>query len=310
LDYALAQGINFIDTAEMYPVPPRAATQGRTEQYIGTWLQQRGHRDQLILASKVAGRSTELSYLRNGTVCLDRRNIVAALEASLRRLRTDYLDLYQVHWPDRSTNYFGRLGYQLNDAPSVPIAETLQVLQEQVQAGKIRYIGVSNETPWGVLEYLRQAERQGLPRIVTIQNPYSLVNRVFEIGLAEIAHREGVELLAYSPLAFGLLTGKYLDGARPPGARLTLFERFTRYSEPEAEGPIRAYVTVAQQHGLDPAQMALAYVQRQPFVAATILGATTMAQLQSDIASSELELSPAVLAAIEQLHRRQPNPCP
>src|SRR5512144_750711 len=222
LDYALAQGVNFIDTAEMYPVPPRAETQGLTERYIGTWLKQRGNRDKVILASKVAGRSQELSYLRANPVCLDRRNIVAALDASLKRLQTDYIDLYQVHWPDRQTNFFGRLGYAPNDSPSIPILETLQALQEQVQAGKIRYIGISNETPWGLMKYLQLAERYNLPRAVSIQNPYSLLNRTFEIGLAEIAHQEGVGLLAYSPLAFGVLTGKYLNGRRPPGARLTL----------------------------------------------------------------------------------------
>jgi aryl-alcohol dehydrogenase-like predicted oxidoreductase len=310
LDYALEQGVNFIDTAEMYPVPPRAPTQGRTEQYIGTWFKQRGNRARVVLASKVAGRSQELAYLRRSPVCLDRRNIVQALEDSLRRLQTDYIDLYQVHWPDRQTNYFGRLGYQPNEAPSIPIAETLEVLGEQVRAGKIRYIGVSNETPWGVMEYLLLSERMGLPRIITIQNPYNLLNRTFEIGLAEIAHREGVGLLAYSPLAFGILTGKYLDGRQPPKARLTLFERFARYKTPEAEQPTRAYMELARRHGLDPAQMALAYINSRPFLAATLVGATTLEQLISDIASIDVYLSEEVLEAIEAIHVRQPNPCP
>ncbi|MCP5419069.1 MAG: NADP(H)-dependent aldo-keto reductase [Gammaproteobacteria bacterium] len=310
LDYAVEQGVNFMDTAEMYPVPPRAATQGRTEQYLGTWMRQRGNRAQLVLASKVAGRSQELSYLRRAPVCLDRRNIVQALEDSLRRLQTDYLDLYQVHWPDRQTNFFGRLGYQPNDDRFIPIAETLEVLGEQVRAGKIRYIGVSNETPWGVMEYLRVSERMGLPRIVTIQNPYNLLNRTFEIGLAEIAHREGVGLLAYSPLAFGMLTGKYLDGQLPPKGRLTLFERFSRYKTREAEQPTRDYVELARRHGLDPAQMALAYVNSRPFLAANIIGATSVEQLAIDIGSIDLQLPAAVLDEIEAIHVRQPNPCP
>ena len=310
LDYALSQGINFIDTAEIYPVPPRAETQGLTERYIGNWLTQRGNRDSIVLASKVAGRSEELSYLRQGSICLDRRNVVEALHASLRRLQTDYIDLYQVHWPDRQTNYFGRLGYVSNETPAVPILETLEALHGQVQAGKIRYLGVSNETPWGVMSYLQTAERFNLPRVVTIQNPYNLLNRTFEIGLAEIAHREGVGLLAYSPLAFGVLSGKYLDGKRPPNARLTRFERFIRYKTPEAETPVCAYVALAKEYGLDPAQMALAYVNSRSFVAANIIGATTMAQLASDIATIDLTLSTEILQRIEAIHRSQPNPCP
>lgn len=310
LDYALAQGINFIDTAEMYPVPPRAPTQGATERHIGGWLKQRGGRDRLTLATKVTGRGQEFAYLRAGEVCLDRRNIAQALEGSLRRLQTDYIDLYQVHWPDRRTNFFGRLGYTPNDEPSVPILATLQALQEQVQAGKIRYIGVSNETPWGLMTYLHLAERHGLPRAVTIQNPYNLLNRAFEIGLAEIAQREAVGLLAYSPLAFGVLSGKYLDGRRPPGARLTRFERFTRYQTAEAEAPLRAYMQLAREHALDPAQLALAFVHSRPFVTATIIGATSMEQLAGDIASIDVALSPAVMERIDAIHRGQPNPCP
>jgi len=291
-------------------VPPRAETRGRTERFIGNWLKQRGNRDNVVLASKVAGRSPELSYLRQGLVCLNRRNIVQALEGSLQRLQTDYIDLYQVHWPDRQTNFFGRLGYAPNNALSVPLEETLEILNEQVKAGKIRYIGVSNETPWGLMRYLQLAEHGELPRVVTIQNPYSLLNRTFEIGLAEIAHREQVGLLAYSPLAFGVLTGKYLDGQRPRGARLTLFERFARYNTPEAEAPIQAYVALARERGLDPAQLALAYVNSRPFVAANIIGATTLEQLATDIASIAIDLAPKVLERIEAIHRRQPNPCP
>ncbi len=311
LDYAIGQGVNFIDVAEMYPVPPRAETRGLTEQYVGTWLKSRGSRDKVILATKVIGRSSELGYMRQGEICLDRRNIASAVAGSLKRLQTDYIDLYQVHWPDRRTNFFGKLGYSpQEDDECVPIVETLEALNEQVKAGKIRHIGVSNETPWGVMTYLNSAQRLGLPRIVSIQNPYNLLNRSFEVGLAEIAHRESVPLLAYSPLAFGVLSGKYLDGARPEGARLTMFERFVRYLVPEAEAPTRAYVQLARETGLDPAQMALAYINSRPFVAANIIGATTMTQLGADIASIDVTLDDDVIDRIEAIHRSQPNPCP
>ena len=311
LDYALDRGVNFIDTAEMYPVPPRAETQGRTEQYIGTWLKARKCRDKVVLATKVVGRGRDMDYIRSGEICLDRRNIALAVSNSLKRLQTDYIDLYQVHWPDRRTNYFGQLGYVARaDDEAIPIVETLEALNEQVKAGKIRHIGVSNETPWGLMTYLNIAERLGLPRAVSIQNPYNLLNRSFEIGLSEIAHRENVSLLAYSPLAFGVLTGKYLNGARPAKARLSLFERFQRYNVPEAAVPTLAYVQLAQEYNLDPAQMALAFVNLQPFVGANIIGATSLEQLKSNIASIDVALSDEVLERIEQIHRQQPNPCP
>ncbi len=311
LDRALAAGINFIDTAEIYPVPPKAETQGRTEAYIGSWLSRRRCRDRLIIASKVAGPGDWVSYLRPGTVRLDRRNIEAAVNESLKRLRTDYIDLYQVHWPDRDTNFFGRLGYlHPADDLSVPIAETLEALAQLAQAGKIRHAGLSNETPWGAMHYLGLAERTGLPRVVSIQNPYNLLNRSFEIGLAEIAHREDLGLLAYSPLAFGVLSGKYLGGRRPPAARLTLFERFTRYSSPQAAAATQAYVQLALRHGLDPAQMALAFVASRPFVTACIIGATTSEQLEADLEGAQMRLSREVLESIEAIHTGQPNPCP
>ncbi len=311
LDYALAHGINFIDSAEMYPVPPRAGTQGLTETYIGTWLAARRCRDRVVLASKVAGPGDELHYLRGGNPRLDRRNVLAALDASLRRLQTDYLDLYQVHWPARHTNFFGRLGYTPEPEPdATPIGETLEALAEAVRAGKVRHIGISNETPWGVMRYLEIAQREGLPRIVSVQNPYNLLNRTFEIGLAEIAHREAVGLLAYSPLAFGVLSGKYLGGTQPPGARLTLFERFQRYSNPQGEAATRAYVELARDNGLDPAQMALAFVNTRGFLTSTIIGATHLEQLAADIAGIGIELSLAVLEGIEAIHREHPNPCP
>jgi aryl-alcohol dehydrogenase-like predicted oxidoreductase len=311
LDRAVAAGINFIDTAEMYPVPPKAETMGRTEEYIGRWLAARGGRDKLILASKVAGPGDWLPYIRGGNNRLDRANIEQALEDSLRRLRTDYLDLYQLHWPDRQTNFFGQLGYQHPaEDTSVPLLETLEVLGDLVQSGKVRHVGLSNETPWGTMRFLELAERHGLPRMVSIQNPYNLLNRSFEIGLAEVAIREQCGLLAYSPMAFGALSGKYLDGKRPPDGRLTLFSRFNRYSNEQAVAATADYVAVARRHGLDPAQMALAFVTSRPFVTSNIIGATTMAQLEQNLGSIDLELSEALLAEIEAVHTRQPNPSP
>ncbi|ADO10668.1 NADP(H)-dependent aldo-keto reductase [Pantoea vagans] len=311
LDLAIRSGINFIDTAEMYPVPPRPETQGLTEQYIGSWLKQRGSRDKIILASKVAGPSRGNDASIRPDMALDRKNIRAALDASLKRLNTDYLDLYQLHWPQRQTNYFGKLGYQYSETTAqVTLLETLEALTEQVRAGKIRYIGVSNETAWGVMRYLQLAEKHELPRIISIQNPYSLLNRSFEVGLAEISQHEGVELLAYSSLAFGTLSGKYLNGAQPAGARNTLFSRFTRYSGEQSQKAIAEYVALAQQHQIDPSQMALAYVRQQPFVASTLLGATTLEQLQINIDSFNLTLNTEILEGIEAIHRRYTYPAP
>lgn len=309
MDYAIAQGVTFWDTAEMYPVPPMAETQGRTEQYIGTWFKKTGRRKEVILASKVTGPG--FGYLRGGTR-LDRRSVLSACEDNLRRLQTDYIDLYQVHWPQRPTNYFGKLGYEhVEAAPNdVPIEETLGALDELVKQGKVRHVGVSNETPWGLHEYLRASREKKLARIASIQNPYSLLNRSFEVGLAEFAHRENIGLLAYSPMAFGVLSGKYLGGKRPPDGRVTLFARFSRYSNPQADAATEAYVELARQHGLDPAQMALAYVNSRPFVTSTIIGATTMDQLRSDIASEQVKLSKDVLAGIEAIHKRYTIPCP
>ncbi len=310
LDYAVDAGINFIDAAEMYPVPPRPETQGLTEQYLGNWLARRGRRDDLVIASKVAGPGNGLTYLRNGPR-LTRDHIREACDASLRRLQTDYLDLYQVHWPDRSTNFFGRLGYRhRDDEESTPIEETLGALHELVQEGKVRHIGLSNETPWGTMKYLQLAEKNGWPRPVSIQNPYNLLNRTFEQGLAEIAHREGVGLLAYSPLAFGMLTGKYLDGQRPENARITLFSRFVRYKGERAEKAIRAYCELAREHNLSPAHLALAWVNSRAFVTSNIIGATTMAQLKENIGSASVTLSEDVLEALEGLHREFTYPCP
>jgi aryl-alcohol dehydrogenase-like predicted oxidoreductase len=314
LDLALAAGVNFIDTAEMYPVPPTADTYTLTEQYLGRWLKKRGRRDDIILASKVSGPAEWLDYVRDGQACLNRANIEAAVHGSLERLQTDYLDLYQLHWPDRKTNYFGELGYQYQPGQPVDdgtaIEETLRVLADLVAAGKIRQVGLSNETPWGTMAFLRLAEQYGLPRMVSVQNPYNLLNRSFEVGMAEISHRENCGLLAYSPLAFGVLSGKYLNAHQPKNARLSLYERFTRYSNPESEAATAAYVALAREHGLDPAQMALAYVTAQPFVSSNIIGATSLAQLQSNLDSAALELDAAVLDGIAAIHQRQPNPAP
>ena len=309
LDFATGRGINFIDAAEMYPVPPKAETQGRTEEYLGSWLSRTGRRSEVVIATKVIGPGL-FPYIRGGPR-LDRASVLAACESSLRRLKTDYIDLYQVHWPQRGVNSFGKLGYEhRDDDQAVPIEETLGAMAELQRQGKIRHVGVSNETPWGVSEYLRLSRERGLPRIASIQNPYSLLNRSFEVGLAEFVHRERIGMLAYSPLAFGVLAGKYLYGARPPDGRLTLFARFTRYNGPEAELAARQYVALAREQGLDPAQMALAFVQSRPFIASTIIGATTMAQLDSNIGSAEVVLGRAVLKSIEEIHSRFTIPCP
>ncbi|GHC24943.1 NADP(H)-dependent aldo-keto reductase [Aidingimonas halophila] len=308
LDRAVAFGINFIDTAEMYPVPPKADTQGRTESYIGSWLRRRQCRDDVIIATKATGPGLE--HIRGGPR-LTRDHLHQAIDGSLSRLQTDYIDLYQLHWPDRHTNFFGQLGYTPDDdEDATALEETLSALKELVDAGKVRAIGLSNDTPWGVMQCLRLAETMDVPRVASIQNPYNLLNRSFEVGLAEIAHRECVGLLAYSPLAFGVLSGKYLDGARPPKGRLTLFERFKRYTSEAAEQATRAYVKIARQHGLDPAQMALAYVNSRPFLTSNIIGATTMEQLETNLASEGLRLDQEVIDAIENVHKRLPNPCP
>ena len=311
LDAATSAGVNFIDTAELYPVPPIGETYTRTEQYIGNWLKRRGKRDDLIIATKIAGRSSGLTHIREGHSCFDSNNIDTALHNSLKRLQTDYVDLYQLHWPDRNTNYFGKLGFEHeNDDYAIPIEQTLRNLARHISEGKIRYIGLSNETPWGVMEFLRLSEKYNLPRIVSIQNPYNLLNRSFEIGLSEISHREDCGLLAYSPLAFGVLSGKYLNNQKPSGARITLFERFNRYNNPEAIAATEAYVDLAKKHGLDPVQMALAYVNSRPFLTSTIIGATSMEQLHTNLDSINIELSPEILQGIEAIHTQQPNPAP
>lgn len=309
LDYALERGINFIDTAEMYPVPPKAETQGKTEEFIGNWLEKSGKREKVVLATKVAG-PRNVPYIREN-MALDHRHIHQAIDDSLSRLKTDYIDLYQLHWPQRQTNTFGQLNYPYPDQQEeVTLIETLEALSDLVRMGKVRYIGVSNETPWGLMTYLRLAEKHDLPRMVSIQNPYNLLNRSFEVGLSEISHYEGVKLLAYSPMAFGVLSGKYLNGARPTGARCSLFERFQRYFTPQGLKATEAYVNLARELVLDPAQMALAFVNQRPFVASNIIGATNLQQLKSNIDSLELELSEELLLKIQEIGTLYSNPCP
>lgn len=315
LDYALSRGVNLVDAAEMYPVPPRPETQGKTESFLGSWLAKTKRRNEIILATKATGPSsdpTRPGHIRGGRNRLSRENLYEAVNDSLKRLQTDYIDLYQLHWPDRRTATFGRLGYpwpeQAED--TVPIEETLAALADLIQAGKIRYVGLSNETPWGLAQYLRLAETKQLPRVVSVQNAYNLLNRIYESGLSEFAYHDNVGLLAYSPLAMGMLTGKYEGGARPTGARLTLFERFKRYSNPQAEKAAQAYVDLARKHALSPAQMALAWVNSRPFVSSNLIGATTLQQLKENIDSVSVTLSNDVIEGIEAIQKQQPNPAP
>lgn len=310
MDCAVGEGINFFDTAELYPIPPKEETQGRTEAIIGSWFAARKTRHKIVLATKIVGRS-QSTYFRGGQISrLHREHILQAVEASLRRLRTDYIDLYQLHWPDRPIQVFGGLNYRHQTDAGIPIEETLAALGELVEQGKIRHVGISNETPWGTMSYLRAAETRGLPRIASIQNAYSLLNRSFELGLSEIAHREGVGLLAYSPLAQGYLTGKYEHDALPEGSRKQLFDRLQRYETPGAAPAIAAYLKLAREHGLDPAQMALQFVTTRPFVTSTIIGATTMEQLKTDISSIHVRLAEEVLKAIDATNRVYTCPCP
>ncbi|QYJ90735.1 NADP(H)-dependent aldo-keto reductase [Shewanella halotolerans] len=311
LDYAIGQGINFIDTAEMYPVPPKAETQGETERILGNYLKARGKRDDLIIATKVAAPGGKSDYIRQN-MALDWRNIHQAVNDSLERLQIETIDLYQLHWPDRNTNFFGELFYeQQDDEKLTPIVETLEALADLIKAGKIRYIGVSNETPWGLMKYLQLAEKHGLPRIISVQNPYNLLNRSFEVGMAEIAHREELPLLAYSPLAFGALSGKYIGGQWPEGARLTLFKRFARYTGSQmALDATQAYVELAREFNLSPAQMALAFVNGRRFVGSNIIGATNLEQLKENIDSTSVSLSDELMGRIDELAAIYRIPCP
>ncbi len=311
LDYAANEGINFLDASEIYPVPPKPETQGRTESIIGTWLASRKNRDKMIVATKVAGRG-KMSWLRKDDLPTRQSasQIIEAVHASLARLKTDYIDLYQLHWPDRPMRIFEGLDYLHLEGDSHPIHEILAVLGKLVTDGKVRFVGLSNETPWGVMSFLKASEQHGLPRIASIQNAYNLVNRSYEMGLSEITYREQVSLLGYSPLGQGYLSGKYEGGALPPKSRKTLFDRLGRYEKANGPEAISTYVALARRHGLDPAQMAIAFAVSRPFVTSTIIGATTLAQLKTDIAALDLKLGDHVLADIEQIHLDYPNPCP
>ena len=311
MDCALDYGVNFFDTAELYSVPPRKETWGSTEKIIGDWLEERGCREKVILATKVTGRSG-MKWFRNKETRLNKEQINLAVDGSLKRLKTDYIDLYQLHWPDRKSNFFGQLSYKhQNDDDFVEIEEQLGVLSELVESGKVRYIGLSNETPWGLMKFLSIAERLDFPRVVSIQNPYSLLNRSYEVGLAEISIREKCGLLAYSPLAFGMLTGKYDNGSKPDGARLTLFgNMFTRYTKPKGLKYSEKFNDLAKRFNISPTQMALAFVNSRDFLTSNIIGATNLQQLKENIESYKVKLSEDILDEIEKISEENPFPCP
>jgi aryl-alcohol dehydrogenase-like predicted oxidoreductase len=313
LEHALAHGIDFVDTAEMYPIPVKAETHAMTERFIGNWLAA-GNRDRVVLASKVAGPGRGMAWIRTGDRAdvgeLTKRDIVLACEASLSRLRTDRIDLYQIHWPARNVPNFGAKRFDPSkDQACASINEQLEAMAQLVRDGKVRAVGVSNESPWGVCEFTRIAEQYGLPRIATIQNVYNLASREFDVGLAETCHREQVSLLAYSPLAFGFLSGKYAHGARPAGARITLFgDNWPRYSRPQIAEAVSMYGAIAERVGLSATALALAFVYRSPYVASTIVGATSVPQLDEAIAAWSVTLDEETLTAIESVHERITNP--
>ena len=315
MDLAVERGVNFFDTAELYPVPPREEWWARTEEIIGRWFKARtGMREKIVLATKMAGPAADQTWREAGSGRFTAPKLKEALDGSCRRLGTDVIDLYQLHWPERRVNIFGRLGWTApasgEEDEATPLAEALAALEDLRKAGRIRAFGVSNETPWGMMELLRLAEKTGAGRIASVQNPYSLLNRSFEVGLAEVAWREGAGLLAYAPLAAGVLSGKYLDGKRPEGARFTLFPQSSRYFAPSGEAAVKAYAGLAAEHGLEPATLAHAFVYSRPFLLASIIGATNLEQLKTAIAAEEVELSEEVLSALEELHHAHTYPCP
>ena len=315
MDYALDRGINFFDTAELYAVMPRKDTYGKTEEIIGNWFQKRKNRDKVILASKIASKSeNDLHWIREGSSSLgfDKKNLNLAIESSLRRLKTDYIDLYQLHWPERKVPKFGVLdfSYDENDNQWTAIEEVLENLSLLVKAGKIRYVGLSNETPWGMMKFLQISKEKNLPRMVSIQNVYNLVNRVFDISNSEVSIRESCGLLAYSPLAGGRLSGKYINNKKPPKARYTIWpRRFNRHHTKRGEIAIESYFNIAKKYGIAPSTFANSFVNDRPFVTSNIIGATNMEQLKENVDSIELTLSTEILSEIEEIHLSDPNPC-
>jgi len=311
MDYSFEQGVNFFDTAEVYAVPPRQETQGKTEEIIGNWFIKSKKREKIILATKMVGPGVE--WIRNGGGNYTEENITKAIDGSLKRLQTNYIDLYQLHWPERNTNYFGKRNYEhdsvegkWNDLESV-----LKALKKFIDQGKIKYIGISNETPWGLSKFLEIAEQLNLPRIVSVQNPYNLLNRAYDIGMSEISCREKVGLLAYSPLAIGYLSGKYRDNQIPKNSRIGLFGDFwTRYKEDNAKKAVDDYYKLAKENGLTLTQMSLAFVNSRPFMTSNIIGATTMEQLKENIGTADIELSDEIIAKINLIHSNNPNPTP
>jgi aryl-alcohol dehydrogenase-like predicted oxidoreductase len=310
MDYAVEHGVNFFDTAEMYSVPAHPATYGSTEKIIGSWFKKSGKREEIVLASKIAGPNPNFTYMREKND-FSPASIKYALDKSLQRLQTDYLDLYQLHWPERKTNFFGQRGFKVQeDVWEDNIRLVLETLNGFVKEGKIKHIGLSNETPWGIMRFLEESKYNNLPKIKTVQNPYSLLNRLFEGGSAEVCIRENVGLLAYSPLAFGVLSGKFLNGFEHPNARIRLFPQFSRYNSAECTEATKLYSEIAKKHGLSLAQMALAFVNQQSFVTSNIIGATTLGQLKENIGSIDVVLSDEIIAEIDAVHAVVPDPAP
>ena len=311
MDYSFDQGVNFFDTAEVYAVPPRQETQGKTEEIIGKWFIKSKKREKIILATKMVGPGVE--WIRNGGGNYTEENISIAIESSLKRLQTDYIDLYQLHWPERNTNYFGKRNYEhdLKEGKWNDLESVLKALKKFVDQGKIKYIGVSNETPWGLSKFLEVAEQLNLPKIVSVQNPYNLLNRAYDIGMSEISCREKVGLLAYSPLALGYLSGKYRDNQIPKNSRIGLFGDFwTRYKEDNAKKAVDDYYKLAKENGLTLTQMSLAFVNSRPFMTSNIIGATTMEQLTENIGTADIDLSDEIIEKINLIHSNNPNPTP
>ena len=309
MDYALDQGVNFWDTAELYAVPPKAETFGHTEKIIGNWFEKNKKRDKVILATKVAGPSRK--YLRNGENSFVGKNLDQAINDSLRRLKTDYIDLYQLHWPERNVNNFGKLGYTHKENNWNEFEDVLDNLKKYIDIGKIRYVGLSNETPWGVMNYLKLSKDKDLPRMMSIQNPYSLLNRSYEVGLAEISIREKIGCLAYSPLASGYLSGKYRNGNFPKGSRMERdFDFWTRYRKPNVDKVVEEYFKISKKYDLDISQMSIKFCEVQDFMTSVIIGATTMEQLKTDIESVKVKLDENVIKEINEIQKIYPNPCP